>query len=40
VYLLAMLELGERGFEATLADVAPRTCDVRPDLYVHRGPFH
>ena len=35
VYLVAVLELLERGFEATLADVAPRAGDVRPDLHVH-----
>jgi hypothetical protein len=35
VDVVAVLELLERGLEATLADVTPRACDVRPDLDVH-----
>jgi len=33
--VIPVLELLEGGFEATLADVAPRARDVRPDLDVH-----
>src|ERR1700735_5246720 len=33
--LIAVLEPLESGFETTLTDVAPRACDVRPDLDVH-----
>ncbi len=33
--LIPVLELLESGFEATLADVAPRARDVRPDLDIH-----
>ena len=35
--VVAVLELGQRGLEAALADVAPRARDVRPDLDVHDG---
>ena len=37
LHLVAVLEAGERGLEAALADVAPGTGDVRPDLDVHRS---
>ena len=33
--LVGVLEIGQRGFEAALSDVAPRAGDVRPDLHVH-----
>jgi len=33
--VVSMLELGERGLEAALADVAPGAGDVRPDFDVH-----
>ena len=36
--LVAVLERGERGLEAALADVAPGAGDVRPDLDVHGRP--
>ena len=36
--LVAMLERGERGLEAALADVAPGAGDVGPDLDVHGLP--
>src|ERR1700680_2605115 len=35
--LVTMLETGQRGLEAALADVTPRTDDVRPDLNIHAG---
>jgi hypothetical protein len=37
--LVAVLEVGQRGLEAALADVAPGAGDVRPDLDVH-GSLH
>ena len=36
LHVVAVLELSQGGLEAALADVAPRTGDVRPDFYVHQ----
>src|ERR1041384_1085160 len=35
LHLVAMVELHQGSFETTLADVTPRTNDVRPDINAH-----